>query len=43
MKNGHGAGKHPEKAQTLRQQGKPPAAAPWWVEGEYTGHNKDHN
>jgi hydroxylamine dehydrogenase len=32
-----------QKAQTLRQQGKPPAAAPWWVEGEYTGHNKDHN
>ena len=32
-----------KKAQTLRQQGKPPAAGPWWIEGEYTGHNKDHN
>jgi hypothetical protein len=31
------------KAQTLRQQGKPPAAGPWWTEGEYTGHNREHN
>ncbi|MDP2109786.1 MAG: multiheme c-type cytochrome [Thiobacillus sp.] len=32
-----------QKAQTLRQQGKPPAAGLWWVEGEYTSYNKEHN
>jgi hydroxylamine dehydrogenase len=31
------------KAKALRQQGKPPAAGPWWREGEYTSHNKEHN
>lgn len=31
------------KAQALRAQGKPPAAGPWWVEGEYTAHNKANN
>ncbi len=30
------------KAQDLRQQGKPPAG-PWWREGEYTSHNREHN
>jgi hydroxylamine dehydrogenase len=31
------------KARALKQQGKPPAAGPWWREGEYTGHNREHN
>jgi len=31
------------KARTLRQQGKQPVAGPWWREGEYTSHNREHN
>jgi hydroxylamine dehydrogenase len=31
------------RAKALEQQGKPPAAGRWWLEGEYTKHNREHN
>lgn len=31
------------RAKDLEKQGKPPAAGRWWLEGEYTEHNRGHN